>query len=848
MAVGFLLSFVFVLCCLEQFSEAVNTITKGQSIADGGSLISTDEIFELGFFSPASSNLRYLGIWYHNIDDKAVVWVANRENPISDGNGTLAIGDDGKLMVLDGNKKTVWSSKASALSNDTAAVLGDDGNLVLSSKENIGILEKCYWQSFEDPTDTYLPGMRVRVNAAMGENHAFSSWKSAIDPSPGNYTLGVDPRGSPQIVIWENLKRRWRSGQWNSLIFTGVPSMINLSSFLYGFKLSAIESDGSMYFTYIASNKADLLRFKISWDGKEEQLRWNDSTKNWTVIQKQPENDCELYNFCGNFGLCNNLNSLKCSCMEGFVPKHAEQWSMGNWSGGCVRRTHLQCQRNSSEAGENGEDGFKGFKGMKLPDFADVVPVGQDNCEQKCLQNCSCNAYADISGIGCMIWRGDLVDVQHFESGGNLLHIRLAHSELDIGSKRKLSNAVIVIIVVIGALFLGISVWLFWRFRRKMPALCKDSSFSCCKSKDTEVIDMSKSKEFSTDLSGPADILIDGSEVNGSDLPMFNFSSIALATSNFSEENKLGQGGFGPVYKGKLPGGQEIAVKRLSRKSGQGVEEFKNEIILIAKLQHRNLVRLLGCCIQGEEKMLIYEYMPNKSLDFFLFDPTKQALLDWTKRFSIIEGIARGLLYLHRDSRLRIIHRDLKASNILLDEDMNPKISDFGMARIFGFNQNEANTNRVVGTYGYMSPEYAMEGLFSVKSDVYSFGVLLLEIISGRKNTSFRLSEHSSLIGHAWNLWNEGKATELIDPNIWDSSSEKQVLRCIQVGMLCVQDLATYRPTMASVVLMLESETPNLPLPRQPTFTSMRSSVDGDFLMEAHDTIECTEETKGASI
>lgn len=434
MAVGFLLSFVFVLCSLEQFSEAVNTITKGQSIADGGSLISTDEIFELGFFSPASSNLRYLGIWYHNIDDKAVVWVANRENPISDGNGTLAIGDDGKLMVLDGNKKTVWSSKASALSNDTAAVLGDDGNLVLSSKENIGILEKCYWQSFEDPTDTYLPGMRVRVNAAMGENHAFSSWKSAIDPSPGNYTLGVDPRGSPQIVIWENLKRRWRSGQWNSLIFTGVPSMINLSSFLYGFKLSAIESDGSMYFTYIASNKADLLRFKISWDGKEEQLRWNDSTKNWTVIQKQPENDCELYNFCGNFGLCNNLNSLKCSCMEGFVPKHAEQWSMGNWSGGCVRRTHLQCQRNSSEAGENGEDGFKGFKGMKLPDFADVVPVGQDNCEQKCLQNCSCNAYADISGIGCMIWRGDLVDVQHFESGGNLLHIRLAHSELGMSN------------------------------------------------------------------------------------------------------------------------------------------------------------------------------------------------------------------------------------------------------------------------------------------------------------------------------------------------------------------------------------------------------------------------------
>ncbi|KAK1284774.1 hypothetical protein QJS10_CPB21g00783 [Acorus calamus] len=187
------------------------------------------------------------------------------------------------------------------------------------------------------------------------------------------------------------------------------------------------------------------------------------------------------------------------------------------------------------------------------------------------------------------------------------------------------------------------------------------------------------------------------------DLPLFDLSTVAMATDNFSNANKIGEGGFGLVYKGKLEEDQEIAVKRLSRNSTQGLDEFKNEVMLIAKLQHRNLVRLLGCCAEGDERMLVYEYMPNKSLDTFLFDVTRSSCLDWRMRYNIILGIARGLVYLHQDSRFRIIHRDLKVSNILLDKEMNPKISDFGMARIFRGDHGEANTKRVVGTYGYVS-------------------------------------------------------------------------------------------------------------------------------------------------
>ncbi|XVF25616.1 hypothetical protein REPUB_Repub13aG0228400 [Reevesia pubescens] len=324
------------------------------------------------------------------------------------------------------------------------------------------------------------------------------------------------------------------------------------------------------------------------------------------------------------------------------------------------------------------------------------------------------------------------------------------------------------------------------------------------------------------------DALQGENQMESQELPLFPLDLTLEATQHFSDENKLGEGGFGPVYKGMLPDGREIAVKRLSKTSGQGLREFKNEVTVIARLQHKNLVRLLGCCLEGNELLLIYDFMPNKSLDVHLFDSTRSVQLDWKTRLSIINGIARGLLYLHEDSRLKIIHRDLKASNVLLDHEMNPKISDFGMARIFGGNQNEANTNRVVGTYGYMAPEYAMEGLFSVKSDVFSFGVLLLEIISGRKNGGFYLSEHGlSLLNYTWKLWCEEQALELMDPVLVKSYDQVQVLKYIHIGLLCVQEDPTDRPTMSSVIVMLVSDNIKLPQPTEPAFSVGRATKPG---------------------
>ncbi|KAJ4880817.1 cysteine-rich RLK (RECEPTOR-like protein kinase) 18 [Raphanus sativus] len=300
----------------------------------------------------------------------------------------------------------------------------------------------------------------------------------------------------------------------------------------------------------------------------------------------------------------------------------------------------------------------------------------------------------------------------------------------------------------------------------------------------------------------------------------FDLNTIEAATNNFFERNKLGEGGFGEVYKGMLMNGTEVAVKRLSKTSGQGEVEFKNEVIVVAKLQHRNLVRLLGFSLQGEEKLLVYEFVPNKSLNYFLFDPKKRTQLDWAVRRNIIWGITRGILYLHQDSRFKIIHRDLKASNILLDADMNPKIADFGMARIFGINQTVANTSKVVGTFGYMPPEYVANGQFSTKSDVYSFGVLILEIISGKKNSSFYQMEGlvNNLVTYAWTLWENKSLHELVDSGIREDCKSDEVNRYIHIGLLCVQENPADRPTMSTIHQMLTTSSIALPVPLPPGF------------------------------
>ncbi|GJU95983.1 putative receptor-like protein kinase [Tanacetum coccineum] len=283
----------------------------------------------------------------------------------------------------------------------------------------------------------------------------------------------------------------------------------------------------------------------------------------------------------------------------------------------------------------------------------------------------------------------------------------------------------------------------------------------------------------------------------------YNFSTVQVATNDFSEDNKLGQGGFGAVYKGVLEDGKEIAVKKLAGDSGQGDQEFKNEVVLVAKLQHRNLVRLLGFSIHGHERLLLYEFLPNASLDDFIFD-----------------------------SRLKIIHRDMKASNVLLDGEMNAKIADFGLARLFKLEESQADTSRIVGTHAYMAPEYMRRGQFSVKTDVFSFGVLVLEMVAGQRNHGFQNGESiQNLLSFAWKRWENGTPSDMIDPTLKTGSagSLHNIIRSIHIGLLCVQENATDRPTMGSAILMLNSLSILLPQPLKPAFLVHSTITDPEM-------------------
>ncbi|KAK1390420.1 Receptor-like serine/threonine-protein kinase [Heracleum sosnowskyi] len=755
-------------------SIAVDTIRPHQTIRDGETITSARGEFQLGFFSPGRSTNRYLGIWYKKISNGTVVWVANRDTPILNASGQVQVNDKGITLQTDDGM--IWSTNTSISLKNPVAQLLDSGNLVVRDEDHmINNAENIIWQSFDYPGDHFLPGMKIGVNLVTGLNIYYTSWKSVDDPSTGVFSGGIDPTGFPQFFRSKGSAKWARTGPWNGRQFSGFASSSPKGMFTEKF----VFNDKEIYFKFdsIYRTFADL-RFTLTPNGDIKHLVWNYENKIWMVFYTQMVSGCDLYALCGAYGICNINSSPRCGCLTGFVPRFPEKWKVADWSSGCIRKTKLDCAIKA---------GFMKYSRVKLPDTRNSwydMKINLEECKRLCLKNCNCTAYANADirsgGSGCILWFNDLSDMVGYTDDGQDIYVKIPESEfVDIRRSRATRHLRIILIVLVLLLVVVVLalIRLFVLSKRK-PKGEGNLKFSL----EGVALNKIQSEDW--------------------ELPVVDFKRIVKATDSFSQDNKLGEGGFGPVYKGMFNDGQEIAVKRLSKNSEQGLDEFINEVSCIAKLQHRNLVTLLGCCTEKGERILIYEYLPNKSLDQFIFD-----------------------------SKLRIIHRDLKASNILLDHEMNPKISDFGMARCFKGSQTEANTSRIVGTYGYMSPEYAIDGQFSVKSDVYSFGVLLIEIVSGKKNRLFSHPDHNlNLLGHAWKSYNEDKLLGVIDEVILESSNQKEVFRVIQIGLLCVQEDPIDRPVMSQVVLMLSSNM-KLAHPEKPGFFMERRFQDTDPLL-----------------
>ncbi|KAK9052011.1 hypothetical protein SSX86_028639 [Deinandra increscens subsp. villosa] len=758
----FLLLFCFSL--IIHFSSAVDTISANQSLSGNQTIISKGENFELGFFKAGNSSNYYIGIWYKKVasNPPTIVWVANRETPISDRFNSEFKLVNGNLVLLNESKIPIWSTNITTTSlNSARAVLLEDGNLVLidGSKSVEPV-----WQSFDHPVHTWLPGAKLAYDNRTKKSQLLTSWRSNEDPGVGLFSLELIPSSKEYISKWNGSQQYWTSGAWNGEIFSIVPEM--RSNYIYNF--SFVSNENESYFTYSVYNPTIISRFVMDVSGQVQQLTWLEATKQWNLFWSQPRTQCEVYDLCGAFGACRQSGLPFCNCLTGFKPESENRWNQSDFSGGCVRNTELEC-------GNYKEISFLTVQLAKVPPNSVSVAVGSGGeCRNNCLSNCGCNAYS-FSDNKCLIWDVELLNLS--EDNGETIYIKVASKDLPPLPPRlhENSNLGAVIGSVSGVvLVLGLILFIICRKKR---------------------------------------VLAGKTTMEGS-LVSFVYKDLKTATKNFTE--KLGSGGFGSVFKGVLRDSSIVAVKKLESVS-QGDKQFRSEVSTIGTIQHVNLVRLRGFCAQGNSKLLVYDYMPNGSLDSHLFHGKQDNVLNWKTRYDIAVGIARGLVYLHEKCRDCIIHCDIKPENILLDADFCPKLADFGLAKLVGRDFSRVLTT-FRGTKGYLAPEWLSGVPITAKADVFSYGMMLFELVYGKRNSEQCDDSKSrffpSLVANV--IMVGGDVLSLLDSRLNREASVEQVTRICKVACWCIQDEEDSRPCMSLVEQILEGvlEVNMPPVPR----------------------------------
>ncbi|KAK3211054.1 hypothetical protein Dsin_015760 [Dipteronia sinensis] len=594
-----------------------------------------------------------------------------------------------------------------------------------------------------------------------------------------------------------NSEPYWTSGQWNRQTFILTPNLIQLQN--TNVSVSFVSNENETYFIYPAVDPNFITGLIMGASGQVKQMYG--VKENWFKFWFTPRQACEVYAYCGAFSICSEQTLPLCVCLTGFKQNSEQDWSLQDYSGGCVRKTQLQCVNNSLTDGKS--DRFQANANMLLPNYPQSVPVRSiKDCETSCLNDCSCTGYA-YENDECSIWVGNLLNLQKLakdDPNGKTVYFKLSASEFSsanvINSFQTVYNINkgTVIGGVVGSIvaFLVILGFIMFVYLRRRNRTSKSI----------------KAEEGS--------------------LVAFAYKDLQIATNNFSE--KLGKGGFGSVFKGLLPNSRFIAVKKLESLS-QGDKEFRTEVSTIGIIQHVNLVQLHGFCSQGNKKLLVYEYMPNGSLNSHLFHEKKSKILDWETRYKIALGTAKGLAYLHDKCRDCIIHCDIKPENILLDAEFCPEVADFGLAKLHRRKFSRVLTT-IRGTRGYLAPEWLSGNAITTKADVYSYGMMLFEFVSGRRNSEQIKDEKveyfptwaASIISNGG-----GDVLSLLDPKLEGNVDEEEVRRICKVACWCIQDDETHRPSMSQVVGILEGV---LDLTLPPIPTSLKVFADNqEFLL-----------------
>ncbi|CAL9192753.1 unnamed protein product [Musa hybrid cultivar] len=774
-----LLFFIFIYFSVIP-SSAVNYISSNYSLSGNQTITSAGGDFALGFFQSGKGtpNRYYIGIWFNKVPKLTSIWVANRDTPIPDpAAAQLKISDDGNLVLLSQSRTQVlWSTNITSMaSNSTVAEILDSGNLVLRDRSDPS---KLLWQSFDHPTDTWLPGAEFVLNKVTRKGHVLTSWRNSDDPAAGLFSLELDPTGIRQVILlWNMSEQYWSTGPWNGHFFSSIPEMTAYreNPTVVNVSVEFFSNSTTNYFVY--QLRGDMItRTVIDVSGQLKQLAWVEAVQDWIQFLSLPKQQCDVFAVCGPFGSCNENGLPFCNCVEGFGEKSPGDWKLGDRSQGCARNTPLQCGNYGSADGT--KDWFLAVSSTRLPDDPHATAAASaEECELFCLDNCSCTAFYYYNG-GCSVWYGGLLNLQEPSDGyvGETLYVRLAASELPrqprIKKRTALKFVVVGVAIVLALLAFALAIFLVRRRRRRHGS---------------------------------------NEEAEGN-LVVFRYGDLQRMTRNFSE--RLGGGGFGSVYKGTLPDSTSIAVKKLRGLHRQGEKQFRSEVSTLGMIQHVNLVRLRGFCSEGNNRLLVYDYMTKGSLNAHLFRRGSPAI-DWNTRYNIAIGTARGLAYLHEQCRDCIIHCDVKPENILLDESFHPKLADFGLAKLVGRDFSKVLTT-MRGTVGYLAPEWISGEAITPKADTYSYGMTLLELVSGRRNREQPGEDSPYFPVLAAREVIEGNVLSLLDPRLNANADLTELERACKVACWCIQDDEAHRPSMAQVVQILEGalEVEVAPIPR----------------------------------